>query len=211
MKILILLTLIPSTTYSSDWYCKTVASEWVESGKTLSACGVGYGDNENDARLNAFENAKKEFNSVCSKETSCAGRVVNIDPQRGDCNKENDKFTCHRLFHFYITDEFRTPEETPIVVAPGPTIIKEKTEINNIHNSYTIINQPVKIMKRDKASEGNYATLVRTAGGVRVYETNHRGNQGVYLTNPSDSDIESAIKRGSRGGEMNRIYILRSN
>ena len=195
----------------SSWYCNQVASEWVEHGKTLSACGVGYGKDENEARINAFENAKKEFNNVCGKETSCAGRMVNIDPQKSDCGGKEDGFTCRRLFYFHITDQYATPEEAPIVVAPAePKIIKEKTEINNIHNEYTIINQPTKIIPRGMAG-GNYKQYVRSVGNVQIYETNNRDNHvpGAYLKNPSETDLNHAIKRASRSGAMNRIYIIR--
>lgn len=209
----LLIFLIPFTA-RSEWYCNQVASEWLEKGRTLSSCGVGYGKNEDEARVDAFESAKKEFNIVCGKETACAGRVINIDPQKSDCSSEDGKFTCRRLFYFHVTDEFRTVEETPIVVAPTtpvPTTIEKKTEINNIHNNYTIINQPTQVVPRGVAGGVvKYKQFVRSAGPVKIYETNHRGNQGIYLTNPSDTDLERAIKRASRAGSMNHIYILRN-
>lgn len=207
-KIHLLILLLPLNAHSA-WYCNEVASEWVEQGKTLSSCGVGYGKDENEARLNAFENAKKEFNTVCGKETSCAGRVVNIDPQRADCNMMDGQFTCHRLFHFYITAEYAV-QDTPVVEKEVVTEIRQmKTEINNISNSYTIIQQPApKVIKSNETYK--FKQFLRRVGSVSIYETNHRGNQGVYLTNPSDTEMEQAIKRASRTGAMNHIYIIRN-
>lgn len=210
MKHLVLvLILINSLEAHSAWYCNQVASEWTENGKTLSACGVGYGKDENEARLDAFENAKMEFKNVCGKETSCAGRRVNIEPQRSECSPTEEGFTCRRLFNFLVTDVTMEIEATPIVVAPVAPAVPSKTEINNFNNSYTIINQPTKVIKQD-GKDFKFKRFVRSVGSVSIYETNYRGHQGIILTNPADYEIEQAIKRASKTGSMNQIYIMRN-
>lgn len=225
MKILLsLIFLIPSPLYAQGWYCDQVASAWVQEGKILSSCGYGTGPDENTAKTVAFENAKIEFKKVCSKETSCSNRVVNIDPQRSDCKKTEDGVECRRLFYFHITSEYREVKE-PEAPKPAPVIKNySTTNVNNIthqhqhdyHNTYNITEQPVKVInniipvdpndKRTKVEP--YSHYLRSVGQVKIYETNSRTYHGVYLTNPSDYELESAIKRASKGGALKNIYII---
>ena len=208
--LLIILILSVSHPTFGAWYCNQVASEWMEKGKSLSACGVGYGRDENEARLDAFENAKKEFNTVCGKETGCSDKIVNIDPQKSDCNAIPIGHTCRRLFYFHITDVAIPP-------TPASTVAREIAgkvenilyETNNIQNHITVVNNPIKVVPRGTTAE-KYKMFLRSVGGVTIYETNSMEYQGVYLTNPSDSDLEREIKRASKSGAMNRIYIMRN-
>jgi len=53
-----------------------------------------------------------------------------------------------------------------------------------------------------------YRSVIKVVGRVTVYATNTRHYQGVYLTNPSESEIEREITRGNNGNGMNAIYII---
>jgi hypothetical protein len=223
--LLCLIFFIPSKLYAQGWYCDQVASAWVQEGKILSTCGYGTGPDENMAKTVAFENAKVEFKKVCSKETSCSNKVVNIDPQRSDCKKTEDGVECRRLFYFHITDEYREVKEAE---APKPApVIKNysTTNVNNIthqhqydyHNTYNITENPVKVInqivpvdasKDKRAKVATFKNYIRSVGQVKLYETNSREFMGVYLVNPSDFQIEDAIKRASKGGALKDIYII---
>jgi hypothetical protein len=219
-----LIFLLPNITHAQGWYCDQVASAWVEEGKILSTCGYGTGSDENMAKTVAFENAKVEFKKVCGKETSCANRVVNIDPQRSDCKKTEDGVECKRLFYFHITSEYREVKE-PEAPKPAPVIKNyNTTNVNNIShqhehfNTYNVTQQPLKVInqiipvdkdKDPRAKISPFRNYIRTVGNISIYETNSMSYQGIYLKNPSESEIDQAIKRASRGG-MNRIYILRN-
>lgn len=208
----LILFLIPSLSWG--WYCEKVASEWLDPGLKLSVCGVGQGLDEAEARDKAFDNAKIEFSKVCSEDTTCGKRAVNIAPQRSDCRVKGPTHVCHRLFHFFITDERREnvfspsniPKEIPATVVHKNIL---QREIHN-HNQITIVNHPKEVIPMSKNKNEKYAHFVRSVGSVSIYETNHRGHQGVYLTNPSEKDLEIAIKRASKSGALNRIYILRN-
>jgi len=213
MKLLLLL-LLSSTANAGGWYCKSVASEWVEAGKILRSCGIGKGDDENTARLDAYNNARKEFDVICNKDTTCANKVVNIDPQRSECSEDEDGFTCHRLFNYHITDVERR-KEAVVVQQPSvePTSVEEKVEVHNHSTNVTNYNtnyitvKPVEkeiIRSNNRKGKDSYRTFLRRANGSTIYSTNSREYQGVYLTNPSDEEIEMATKRG---GGMKTIYI----
>ena len=220
LNVLLLIFSFPSF---SSWYCDNVASAWVEEGKILSICGYGTGPDENISKVVAFENAKIEFKKVCGKETACANRIVNIDPQRTDCKKTEDGVECRRLFYFHITNEYREVKD-PEPTKPIPTIKNyNTTNVNNIshqhdyHNTYNINQHPVKVINQivpvdknndSRAKVAPYRNFVRAVGPVRIYQTNSRSFQGVYLNNPSDQDLEIAIKRASKSGAMNYLYIL---
>jgi hypothetical protein len=223
-RILLLLTLLTlhavlKIAHAEGWYCEKVASEWMEKGKILRACGIGNGPDENAARLDAFNNARKEFDVICNKDTTCSNKVINIDPQRSDCQPTgNGVVTCHRLFHYYITEVERKPStegdsttkvETKTITAK----VENKTEVHNqiqnvTNNNYVTIKQPViKEIVRDRRASDGYRSLIKVAGRVSLYSTNSRQYQGVYLTNPTEDEINRAITRGNRSGGMNAIYI----
>ena len=223
MKKVFLLTMLPVIAHSADWYCDQVASAWVEAGKTLSSCGVGSSKDEATAKTKAFENAKDEFNKVCAKDTSCGDKIVNIDPQRTDCKKLDDIFICKRLFYFHITDEIKKEGEPQVIVKEVPQVIIQKEveviekENVTVHNHYNIVNQPVSVIRAPATlSEGNeksrpYRSYIRSVGSVKIYETNTPNYYtGIQLMNPSDTQIEDAIRTASKSGAMNYIYIIRN-
>ncbi len=212
--LLLLAIFMLSPTLASAWYCEKVSSEWMEKGITLQSCGIGYGEDENAARLDAFNNAKKEFENVCNEDSSCSNNIVNIDPQRTTCDKAAKGFVCHRLVYYHITDKKRqvvTKPSEPTVIeiktVEQPTVINENnTNHIVIHKHYNTIKQATFQGKEFKP----YRTYLRNVNGVSIYETNSRQYTGVHLVNPSDSEIDRAIKRGSTSGGMNAIYIHRN-
>ena len=83
-----------------SWFCKEVSSQ--RAGNVIKSCGVGNGSDENAARAAAFENAKKEFGSVCTLSTDCRGRAISVTPERTTCEKEGAGYKCYRLIVFTI-------------------------------------------------------------------------------------------------------------
>ena len=185
MKTLLLISILfSSLSYAAGegWYCEKVASAWLEQGRILSACGIGTGEDENEARLDAYLNAKKEFEAVCNKDTTCANKVVNIDPKRTDCVQKGGQFVCHRLFNYYITDTERKPalpEKGPEQEVKRITtkVIHEKTEYttNNYINQY--ITQPV--IKETRVVDPN---------GNKVEEKSYRCFWGGFSVRDLNSD-----------------------
>jgi len=209
MKQLIAITfllLVSRYAFSADWYCKEVASEWMEKGKSLQTCGIGYGRNENEARADAFKNAQKEFKNVCNKNSRCYNKVTNVDPKRTECKRSNSGYICHRLINFIITDEEKEEELT----------FKPKEEKEVVHNHYKTINNNYNTINKIKKANiiqtvsPSYKTFVRRVQGVSIYEASwdNRNDQGIHLENPTDSEVESAVRRAS-SGNMPRIFIHR--
>lgn len=226
MKKIIALIILVFSQSAYSWYCEEVSSEWMEKGKILRSCGIGSGLDENTARLSAYNNARKEFDLICNKDTTCANKVVNIDPQRSVCtpNADGGGVTCHRLFHYYITSEDRKesppePKEAPKSPKAEQKTIIYKTEVHNhnqitnVYNSnYITVKEPERAAPRESGNNVGsgaapaFRSFIRQAGRVTVYSTNSRQYQGVYLTNPSNDEIERAISRGNSGG-MGAVYI----
>jgi hypothetical protein len=217
MKNLIVLLLLSNNAYATGWYCQSVASEWVEEGKTLRACGIGKGGDENTARQDASNNARKEFDLVCNKDTLCANKAINIDPQRSECTEDDEGFTCHRMFNYHITNEERKREA--VIVTPAvryneddePAVVEKKIEVRHFRNvtnnntNYITVQPVIQTIVKSNSVKGkdSYRTFIRSVNGVTIYSTNSRQYQGVYLTNPSDSEIERATKRGG----LNAVYL----
>ena len=240
MKTLVLLMFLSMNSYAAGWYCSEVASEWMDKGKILSTCGIGIGFTENEARLNAYKNSRKEFDLICGKGTTCANKVIAIDPQRTACTQDGEQYTCHRLFWYHITNKVNPPPE---IIKPKEKIklvdpVKKEEEfgatkpnsepslVQNIYNQSYIVFQPpaepkvgpprqstpqnIEPPRQPAQEKHSYKTFIRRAGGVSIYQTNSREYQGVYLTNPENYELEAAITRGNRSGNMNVIYIDKS-
>jgi len=212
LTIVIFMLLMVNTAFGSGWYCEEVASEWMEKGVLLQSCGIGYGSDENAARLDAFNNARKEFENICNGDTNCANNIVNVDPQRTSCDKKDDSFVCHRLFYYHITEKkryvqapIREPKVIEIKTTEKPTIVNNTNHIT-VHKHFNTIKKAV--FKEGKYKK--YKTFLRSANGVSIYETNSHEYQGIHLTNPSEAAISRAVKRGSSSGGMPRIYIHRN-
>lgn len=85
---------------SDNWLCKEASSE--RNGADIHACGIGYGKDENEARLSAFDNAKKEFSAFCVASDDCRDHEINVVPSRTSCESNNGKYQCYRMIIFKI-------------------------------------------------------------------------------------------------------------
>lgn len=84
-----------------DWLCKEESSQ--RRGNAVLSCGVGSGEDENEARTRAFEHAQAEFNRICSISEDCKSHMVFVNPKRTVCRKGIVKdYTCYRLVAFEI-------------------------------------------------------------------------------------------------------------
>lgn len=87
----------------TTWLCKEESSRR-QGDDTVLACGIGIASDENEARLQAFDNAKLEFDKLCKASDDCQGRPVSIEPKRTTCEQDSDQiFKCYRLLAFTIT------------------------------------------------------------------------------------------------------------
>lgn len=101
MKYLItLLLLIGADAFADDWICKEESLQ--RSGDSYHACGIGYGPNEAQARMQAFMAAKNEFNQACSVSDDCIDHAVTLDPGRTTCEPSSQGYKCYRLEIFNV-------------------------------------------------------------------------------------------------------------
>lgn len=98
---LILTLLIPHSFASDQWLCSTQSSHI--NGDEIQVCGMGRGMNEETARMAALEDAKLEFQELCSMGSNCEGKRWSVDPGRTTCNPETDHYICFRLFTYILT------------------------------------------------------------------------------------------------------------
>lgn len=104
---------------AADWYCTDVASE--KKGSAIWVCGIGQGQNEDVARTEAFNNARKEYMNICSISSDCQGRSVTVNPMRTSCEVNDGQVTCHRLIVFEITaskGSIEAVQDRPMVFKP---------------------------------------------------------------------------------------------
>src|SRR5947208_980606 len=106
--VILAILFLTSKVYSKDeWLCTEEAS--VRSGSELTVCGVGTGDTEADARINALKEAKKEFEGVCAESSDCRDHELISTPLRNSCDQTNkNKWKCYRAFKYEITSTFRS-------------------------------------------------------------------------------------------------------
>lgn len=99
--------LVSHLAHADDWLCKSQATERV--GNSFHSCGVARAADENDARLAAFENAKKEFSAICQASDDCTGRFVLVNPGRTDCAPDGTGVKCYRAVVFSVEGEVKSP------------------------------------------------------------------------------------------------------
>lgn len=123
------LFLVTQVQASDDWLCKSQATQ--REGDSFHSCGVAWAKDENGSRLQALENAKTEFASICSASDDCAGKAVQATPGRTDCQEELNGIRCYRSVIFTIGEPvkrtkgtitpFRGTRPTTPVIAKGMT------------------------------------------------------------------------------------------
>ena len=87
------------------WLC-TEASSLAENDYFYS-CGVAVSPELYQARKQALNNAKDEFNSFCDESYNCKNNEYIITPLRTDCKKKNNQFTCYRGLQYRVLDKKR--------------------------------------------------------------------------------------------------------
>jgi hypothetical protein len=104
---------------NNSWVCTEQASQ--VHGSEIYACGIGIGKTENDARAQAFDNAKAEYERVCNASDNCRGRQVKADPRRLTCEPAGAAIKCYRMVVFSIdqSDPSKKPEKSNAFRAPG--------------------------------------------------------------------------------------------
>ena len=98
----------PTATASESWFCTEAASS--REGSTIQACGIGAGKDEAEARAQAFDAAKAEFDRVCQLSIDCVGHATTVEPRRTSCEQTGDSNRCHRLLVFHILPNAPSPE-----------------------------------------------------------------------------------------------------
>jgi hypothetical protein len=114
--LLAILLILSASAQADDWLCKQESS--IELGDDFHACGIGHGKDENDARGEAFNNAKSEFERVCSASYGCNPKTVAAKPGRTDCHASPTGYKCYRLVVF--TPVTGTSSEDPNTPPPPP-------------------------------------------------------------------------------------------
>lgn len=95
-----------------SWLCTEEASQ--RRGATIESCGVGVGQNEQEAREDAFTGAEHEFNRICKSSADCDSNKVIITPKRTSCEQKPDGlFICHRLLEYAMADGNPGATQTP--------------------------------------------------------------------------------------------------
>lgn len=116
-----------SIAQAEGWLCQEVASQ--RSGNVVRSCGVGLGADENAARRDAFENARTEFNALCSASTDCDGHEVSVYPERTSCEPESGGgYKCYRLLVFTIGDKTGGPTTPVLLPEPAPAVNAQAIE-----------------------------------------------------------------------------------
>lgn len=94
----LILSLFSVAQASENWLCVTQASK--VQGTTVLACGVGSGKDEDQARTNAFNSAKLEFERICSASNDCEPKNYAVEPKRTTCDQDGSEWKCYRLLAY---------------------------------------------------------------------------------------------------------------
>lgn len=97
---LLVLCLIPFHAWAEDWICKDASS--LRSGNLIQSCGSGQSPDEDEARTQAFQHAKDEFNRLCEMDSSCKNHAVIVNPKRTTCEEKDHAYHCYRMIEFEI-------------------------------------------------------------------------------------------------------------
>jgi hypothetical protein len=119
---LLLLLSLPSRGLAIDvpWLCTEESSQ--RQGNTVLSCGVAVGDDENEARSKAFDNARNEFKKICDASSDCRGHETTVTPKRTTCDEITGKtaqietkYRCYRLLAFTIGKPLAPAASVPLL------------------------------------------------------------------------------------------------
>lgn len=120
-----ILVFIETAHSKENWLCTDTPSQ--RQGGAIYACGIGVGETETLARLDAFDNSKIEFERICEASADCREHKVVAQPERTTCDHENGTYKCYRLTIFLI--EKPEPTKDKKVVEFEPYKYEEKGPI----------------------------------------------------------------------------------
>jgi hypothetical protein len=118
----LLLLALPAHGFASEtpWLCTEESSQ--RQGNTVLSCGVAVGDDENEARSKAFDNARNEFKKVCDASSDCRGHETTVLPKRTSCDEitgktalMDTKYRCYRLLAFTIGNPIAPATGVPVL------------------------------------------------------------------------------------------------
>lgn len=102
-------SIVSHSARADQWLCKEEASQ--RRGSTITACGIGYGLTEQQARESAFEASKQEFNNICAASSDCYSKQVVVNPKRTDCALDGNNYVCYRLVDYTMVSGAVTGKE----------------------------------------------------------------------------------------------------
>lgn len=186
----ILAILASNIALADDWLCTSESSQKRDS--TILACGIGRAPDENGARSQAFENAKKEFDRICMTSDDCRGHRINVTPNRTACDQSNGSVVCRRLISFEIGEaDSNTSVRDPIPIENfKPFSSAQLSAFPRVKKGMTL-DQVMQIWGRPMQVEGGPSMKTVTYHGAmcqfdfdrcqlylengRLYGTNHIG------------------------------------
>lgn len=127
----IILSLLVYSNSHASWLCREASS--LAENDYFYSCGVASSDSLNDARRNALNNAKEEFNTFCDESYNCKNNEYIITPLRTDCTKKSNVFTCYRGIQYRLLDKKREHSTMSLFQLKAEIIRKEK-ELSKIND-----------------------------------------------------------------------------
>lgn len=121
--ITILILFIQFAQAKEDWFCTTESSQVTTT--SIKACGMGVAKDEDEARGKAFDSAKREYERICTINSTCMNKVTAI-PKRTTCDESSKGITCYRMIEFQISQA---------TIKSGPSL-KEQPEYLKAHLAY---------------------------------------------------------------------------
>lgn len=104
MRLFIVLFLVASMAHSEaseTWTCMDDSSS--REGALWTACGVGEGIGEREARDQALRSAINEFGTICAISSDCDGHKRTVEPKRITCTHyKSGLWKCYRMIQITL-------------------------------------------------------------------------------------------------------------
>lgn len=144
---------------NAEWLCTEASSQLI--GQTLTTCGVGVSQKEQDARVVARQNAIKEFHALCAISSTCSEREVQITPMRMECKNDGGIYTCYHAISFQMQDTLKREDVVDIDLV-NRQITERTIELDRLNLELQKMNQieeiKAKILEKQKSLEGKNLT-----------------------------------------------------
>lgn len=175
MKWLNLLLIFWITPLYASWLCKEASSK--AENDYFYSCGVASSQSLNEARKNALNNAKDEFNSFCDESYNCKNNEYIITPLRTDCAKKNNIFTCYRGIEYRILDEKRK-YSTMSLFQLKKEIINKENELSQINDRIGKIEKIEQLSNNSNDLDESDSTILELEKASNIY--NQKLAQGLF-------------------------------